>query len=708
MHEKQNRHERAQTRHSILRSVAAMARALRDDYPGALHHVFLRGVDRMPIVRDSLDYQRFVEFLEGAAARTGIECHGWTVMPNHYHLIVGSPDGTLSRGMHWLNSQHARLFNQRHNRVGHLFQGRFGSRVITSDADLLGIVRYLALNPVRAGLVEDPTDWKWSSYGFLQAPHSAPSFLRVAPIMQALAASSDPLRDLDLLVRGDLPSPHRIASPRPSLSEILRVGENETLRAAIELGYAQTAIARELGISQPTVSRRLRLVRQARSELDSQAPAPMLDAMGERQGSDLIVRDDRPERGALVAVLAQGVEAERELAEMHELLRTASVNVVADVVQHRNAPDSRTYIGAGKLKELKEQIELDEIEVVVTEDELTPSQQRTLENELGIRVVDRTGVILDIFASHANSAAGKLQVELAQLEYNLQRMRGMWKHLERLGGGVGTRGPGESQLETDRRLARTRIGLLKRRIRDLQKQRQTMRKHRTRASLPLVALAGYTNVGKSTLLNTLTGSNVSSANRLFETLDPTTRSFDYLGRTYLLTDTVGFIRKLPHGLVAAFASTLEETLAAGLILHVVDASADEEDRNRMRRAVEDVLEEIGAGDIPRLLVLNKIDACAADELRRLRNRFPEGVLVSAANGLGIDDLERAIGEHFAGQFEEVELLLPFSDGGLMEELYSLGAPIVRTDTPDGIRIQAQLPAGLADRFARYRVDSVSA
>ena len=685
-----------------------MARALRDDYPGALHHVFLRGVDRMPIVRDSLDYQRFVEFLEGAAARTGIECHGWTVMPNHYHLIVGSPDGTLSRGMHWLNSQHARLFNQRHDRVGHLFQGRFGSRVITSDADLLGIVRYLALNPVRAGLVDDPTDWKWSSYGFLQAPQSAPSFLRVAPIMQALGASSDPLRDLDLLVRGDLPSPHGIVSPRPSLSEILRIGENETLRAAIELGYAQTAIAYELGISQPTVSRRLRLVRQARSELDSEAAAPMLDAMGERQGSDLIVRDDRPERGALVAVLAQGVEAERELAEMHELLRTASVNVVADVVQHRNAPDSRTYIGAGKLKELKEQIERDEIEVVVTEDELTPSQQRTLENELGIRVVDRTGVILDIFASHANSAAGKLQVELAQLEYNLQRMRGMWKHLERLGGGVGTRGPGESQLETDRRLARTRIGLLKRRIRDLQKQRQTMRKHRTRASLPLVALAGYTNVGKSTLLNTLTGSNVSSANRLFETLDPTTRSFDYLGRTYLLTDTVGFVRKLPHGLVAAFASTLEETLAAGLILHVVDASSDEEDRNRMRRAVEDVLEEIGAGDIPRLLVLNKIDACTADELRRLRNRFPDGVLVSAANGLGIDDLERAIGEHFAGQFEEVELLLPFSDGGLMEELYNLGAPIVRTDTPEGIRIQAQLPAGLADRFARYRVDSVSA
>ena len=685
-----------------------MARALRDDFPGALHHVFLRGVDRMPIVRDALDYQRFVEFLEGAAARTGIECHGWTVMPNHYHLIVGSPEGTLSRGMHWLNSQYAQLFNRRHDRVGHLFQGRFGSRVITSDADLLGIVRYLALNPVRAGLVADPSDWRWSSYRFLQAQRTAPSFLLPAPIMKALAGTRDPLRELDLIVRAELRPPDGLASPRPALSEILRAGESETLRAAIELGYAQTAIARELGISQPTVSRRLRLVRQARTELESLAATPMLDAMGERQGSDLIVRDDRPERGALVAVLAQGVDAERELAEMHELLRTASVNVVADVVQHRNSPDSRTYIGAGKLQELKEQIEREEIEVVVTEDELTPSQQRTLENELGIRVVDRTGVILDIFAAHASSAAGTLQVELAQLEYNLQRMRGMWKHLERLGGGVGTRGPGESQLETDRRLARTRIGLLKRRIRDLQKQRQTMRKHRTRASLPLVALAGYTNVGKSTLLNALTGSDVSSANRLFETLDPTTRSFDYLGRTYLLTDTVGFVRKLPHGLVAAFASTLEETLLAGLILHVVDASADEEDRSRMSRAVEDVLEEIGAGDIPRLLVLNKIDSCSPDELRRLRNRFPDGVLVSAATGLGIDDLERAIGEHFAGQFEEVELLLPFSDGGLMDDLYSLGAPIVRVDTPEGIRIHAQLPAGLADRFARYRVHPLSA
>ena len=685
-----------------------MARPLRTDFPGALHHVYLRGVDRTAIARDDLDYQRFVELLEGAAARTGFECHGWCVMPNHYHLLLGSPDGTLSRGMHWLNGTYARLFNKRHDRTGHLFQGRFGSRVIESNGDLLGLVRYLALNPVRAGLVDRPEEWAWSSFSHLMEPVSAPSFLRSGRIYRALAGSTDPIGEIRGFVHDRAAIVTTVLSDRPSLSQILRVGDNATLRAAIELGYAQTEIARELGISQPTVSRRLRLVRGSGSDPEPFTPPPMLREMGERQGVDLIVHDDRPERGALVAVLDQGAQAERELAEMRELLRTAQVDVVADLVQHRSTPHARTYVGTGKIAELKELIAEAQVEVVVTEDDLSPSQQRTLENELGVRVVDRTGVILDIFAAHASSAAGKLQVELAQLEYNLQRMRGMWKHLERLGGGVGTRGPGESQLETDRRLARTRISLLKRRLRDLQRQRATMRKQRTRTSLPLVALAGYTNVGKSTLLNALTGSQVSSANRLFETLDPTTRSFDYLGRTYLLTDTVGFVRKLPHGLVAAFASTLEETLAAGLIVHVVDASADEEDRHRMMQAVEAVLHELGADEIPRLVALNKIDACAPDELRRLRNRHPDAVLVSAVTGLGIDDMERAIGEHFAGQFEEIDLLLPFTDGGLMEELYSLGAPIVRTDTPDGIHIQAQLPAGLANRFARYRIDRLPA
>ena len=224
-------------------------------------------------------------------------------------------------------------------------------------------------------------------------------------------------------------------------------------------------------------------------------------------------------------------------------------------------------------------------EVVVCDDELTPRQQRRLEDALQMRVVDRTAVILDIFAQHAHTAEGKLQVELAQLEYNLQRMRGMWKHLERLGGGVGTRGPGESQLETDRRLARRRIALLNRRLRQVSGQRALMRKQRTRNAVPTVALAGYTNVGKSTLLNALTGAHASVDDRLFETLDPTTRAFREDGRRYLVTDTVGFIRKLPHGLVEAFAATLEETLAGDLVLLVADASAGEEGLDHQLSAV---------------------------------------------------------------------------------------------------------------------------
>ena len=430
--------------------------------------------------------------------------------------------------------------------------------------------------------------------------------------------------------------------------------------------------------------------------------------MGEPQGRTVLEHDDRPERALLVAVLDQGAEPERELAEMYELLRTAMVDVVGTLVQHRSSPDRRTYVGSGKLDELKELVKELNAEVIVTEDELSPSQQRTLEDELAMRVIDRTGVILDIFAAHAQSAAGKLQVELAQLEYNLQRMRGMWKHLERLGGGVGTRGPGESQLETDRRLARKRISLLKARIRELQKQRQTMRKGRMRASLPIVALAGYTNVGKSTLLNALTGSDVSSANRLFETLDPTTRSYDYLGRTYLMTDTVGFVRKLPHGLVAAFASTLEETLAADLIVHVVDASADEDERARMMRAVTSVLDEIGATEIPQLVVLNKIDAVPAEEVMRLRNRRGEALLVSARSGEGLEALEEAIGEHFAGRFQRIELLVPYRDAGMLAELYALGSPIERTDEAEGVRIRAHLPSGVADRFTAYRVEPTTA
>src|ERR687892_219100 len=321
-----------------------------------------------------------------------------------------------------------------------------------------------------------------------------------------------------------------------------------------------------------------------------------------------------PERGFIVAVLAPGVEEAEELGELHELLRTAGVEPVGEIVQHRPTPDPRTYVGKGKLDELKRVFGDSGAESLVVDDDLDPGQQRRLEDALGTRVVDRTQLILDIFAQHARSAEGKLQVELAQLEYNLPRMRGLWKHLERLGGGrgvvgagVGTRGPGESQLETDRRLANRRIVLLRRRLRELDRQRALRRKERQRTETPTVALAGYTNVGKSTLLNALTGAEVSVENRLFETLDPTTRSFEHDGRTYLVTDTVGFIRRLPTQLVEGFSSTLEETLVADLVLHVADASADDETLEQMIAAVESVLAEIHADEVPLELVLNKID-----------------------------------------------------------------------------------------------------
>src|ERR671937_719197 len=309
-----------------------------------------------------------------------------------------------------------------------------------------------------------------------------------------------------------------------------------------------------------------------------------------------------PERGFVLAVLAQGVDPDQELAELDELARTAGVEPVARMVQHRLAPDPRTYVGKGKLEELKQAYSNAGAEVLLVDDELSPSQQRLLENELKARVVDRTLLILDIFAQHAVSAEGKLQVELAQLEYNLPRMRGLWQHLERLGGGIGTRGPGETQLETDRRIARRRIGLLRRRLRELERRRETQRKARRRGETPIVAPAGYTNAGKSTLLNALTDAHVSVDDRLFETLDPTTRAFEHEGRRYLLTDPVGFIRRLPHHLVEGFAATLEETATADLVVHVADASAPDERLEETIAAVESVLAEIGAGELPRELV----------------------------------------------------------------------------------------------------------
>jgi len=280
----------------------------------------------------------------------------------------------------------------------------------------------------------------------------------------------------------------------------------------------------------------------------------------------------------------------------------------------------------------------------------------------------------------------------------------MWQHLARLGGGVGTRGPGESQLETDRRLARRRVSILKRRLQELERQRATRRKERRRAETPQVALAGYTNVGKSTLLNALTGADVSVENRLFETLDPTTRAFEYEGRRYLVTDTVGFIRRLPHQLVEGFAATLEETLVADMVLHVVDASADDDELDRQVQAVEDVLAEIGAAELPLELVLNKIDLVDEVGRRRLANRFPGAPQVSASSGEGLDRLRARVAEHFGSRWELVRLLVPYDEGSRLSELYGLGAPIEeREDTADGVLVVARLPRRELQRFAAYLI-----
>jgi GTP-binding protein HflX len=377
---------------------------------------------------------------------------------------------------------------------------------------------------------------------------------------------------------------------------------------------------------------------------------------------------------------------------------------VAEVVQRRAHADPRRYVGKGKLEELKAAYGEHQAEVLLVDDELQPVQQRALEDALSARVVDRTQLILDIFAQHAVSAEGKLQVELAQLEYNLPRMRGMWKHLERLGGGVGTRGPGESQLESDRRMANRRITLLKRRLREVGAHRATRRKARTRSETPTVALAGYTNVGKSTLLNALTGAEVSVENRLFETLDPTTRTFEHAGKRYLVTDTVGFIRRLPTQLVEGFASTLEETLVADLVLHVVDGSLSEDVLAEQIDAVETVLAEIGAGEIPAELVVNKVDRLDRLGRRRVANRFPDSILVSATTGEGLEQLKARIAERFADRFEAVRLLVPYDEGRVLSDLYALGAPIdERTDTDAGVLVRARLPHREVRRFAPFLV-----
>ncbi|MGC2372567.1 MAG: GTPase HflX [Solirubrobacteraceae bacterium] len=391
------------------------------------------------------------------------------------------------------------------------------------------------------------------------------------------------------------------------------------------------------------------------------------------------------------------------LDELRELLATAGVAVVGEMIQHRESPHPNTYLGPGKVKEAKRAAEECDANVIACDDELSARQERNLEEAVGMPVVDRTTVILDIFATHASSAEGKLQVELAQLEYNLARMRGLWTHLERLGGGIGTRGPGETQIETDRRLARNRISALRRRLEHVKGTRSVMRAERERAALPSIALAGYTNAGKSTLLNALTGAEVGVRDRLFHTLDPSTRMLRIGGRPHLLTDTVGFIRKLPHQVVDAFGATLEETRLADLLLHVLDASAPEHDQAAMGKAVEEVLEEIGAGEGPRVLVLNKVDLLEEEAREDLRLSHPDAVLVSGTSGAGLPQLEERIERELRHTLRPMELLVPYSHGGSLAELHDAVGDLQRQDTPEGVLVRALVPARLADRYARFAV-----
>jgi GTP-binding protein HflX len=417
-------------------------------------------------------------------------------------------------------------------------------------------------------------------------------------------------------------------------------------------------------------------------------------AYGAAAGAGVVNRRARQRALCIAAVPAGGLNGAEELAELKELLRTAGVAVAGELVQHRPRPDPNVYFGKGKVAELKEAVERSGANLIACDDELLPRQERNLEEAVGVPVIDRTAIILDIFADHADSAEGKLQV-------------GLWTHLERLGGGIGTRGPGESQIETDRRLARDRIAALKRRLDHADQTRRLTRSRRENSGLPRIALAGYTNAGKSTLLNALTDADAGVGERLFETVDPTTRSFEHEGRSYLLTDTVGFIQKLPHQLVEAFKATLEETAHADLVLHVVDASVPEEQRDEMMAAVREVLDEIGAGDRPQLLVLNKMDLLDEDERRLAAARDRDAVPVSAATREGLDALRERIERSFRERLEPVELLVPFERGALLSELHDVAGDLEREDTAAGVRVKARVPAALAARLAPYSVNGRS-
>jgi GTPase len=419
-------------------------------------------------------------------------------------------------------------------------------------------------------------------------------------------------------------------------------------------------------------------------------------------------RQVRLERVVLVGVWTEGTvtDAENSLRELAALAETAGSVVLDGVIQRRDKPDPATYIGSGKARELRDLVVSNAADTVICDGELTPGQLRQLEDVVKVKVVDRTWLILDIFAQHAKSREGKAQVSLAQMQYLMPRLRGWGESLSRQAGGraggatggVGTRGPGETKIETDRRRIRAQMSKLRREIAAMSTARRTQRKDRRRHAVPAVAIAGYTNAGKSSLLNRLTGAGVLVEDSLFATLDPTVRQARTAdGREYTLADTVGFVRHLPHQLVEAFRSTLEEVSDADLVVHVVDASHP--DPESQLRAVREVLGEIGAAEVPELVVLNKSDLADPMTVARLRRREPGAVVVSARTGEGMDDLRAAVEAALPRPAVEVDVCVPYGRGDLVARAHREGEVLGEEHGPEGTALRARVNADLAAALA---------
>ena len=427
--------------------------------------------------------------------------------------------------------------------------------------------------------------------------------------------------------------------------------------------------------------------------------------------SEVEYRALRLERVVLLGVWAEGTlaTAEHSLRELALLAETAGSEVLDGLVQRRSRPDSSTYVGSGKAAELADLVVATGADTVICDGELTPSQLRKLEGIVRVKVIDRTALILDIFAQHARSKEGKAQVELAQMQYMLPRLRGWGESLSRQaggrvagGGGIGTRGPGETKIETDRRRIRTRISKLRREIAEMSVGREVQRGQRRRHQVPSVAIAGYTNAGKSSLLNRLTGAHVLVDNSLFATLDPAVRKARLpSGTPFTLTDTVGFVRHLPHQLVDAFRSTLEEVAESDLILHVVDGS-DADPRSQIM-AVREVLAEIGGCDVPELVVFNKADLADPIDLKGLRLAEPQSVAVSARTGDGLSDLLTEIDRLLPSKSAELSVILPYARGDLLARAHQEGEVLQVEHTDAGTALIARVPRGLAADLDQFVV-----